>query len=86
MSLSKDIQINELYYLKHLHDDLKHQNYDWSSNLLRKTTSAHMWKNPTMNQFLTRLEKMTVLMVEKMLIARNFFVYTKGKYDNNHWG
>lgn len=86
MGLQKDKELQELYYLKHRKDNLLHRHYPWEDNLLKNTTSTYIWKNPTMNTFLTKIEKTLVLMVEKMNVARNFFNYTVDKYYNDHWG
>lgn len=86
MPLDKDIQLLELYQLKHMYDSLKYQNFNWQQNLLKKTTSNHLWKNANMNAYMTRIEAMLVLMVEKISVARNFFLFTKRKYEQNHWG
>jgi hypothetical protein len=86
MSLEKDRHIKELYFLQHKHDNFIHKGYNWEENLLKKTTSPHIWKNPTMRAYLTKMEKMMVLMVEKMSVARNYYNYTVDKYYKNHWG
>jgi hypothetical protein len=86
MGLEKDTQINELYYLKHKHDTFKHRHYNWEDNLLRKTTSSYIWKNPVMNKYLTHIQSILVLMVEKVSVQRNFFNFTVNKYNNDHWG
>ena len=86
MSLQSESEILEIYQIKHMHDELLHQNFDWRNNLLKKTTSAHLWKNKNMSAYLTRVESVLVLMVDKISILRNFFHYNKDKYDNNHWG
>lgn len=86
MSLEKDRQIPELYHLKHRNDKILHRHFPWEENLLKKTTSTYIWKNETMNAFLTKIEKILVLMVEKSNVARNFFNYTVNKYYNDHWG
>ncbi len=84
--LDKDKEIQELYFLKHSKDNLKHRHFPWEDNLLQKTTSNYIWKNPNMNTFLTLLNKPVTLMVEQMNVARNFFNYTVDKYYNDHWG
>ena len=86
MSLEKDKQIQELYHLKHRNDKLLHENFPWQDNILKNTTTPYIWKNPVMNAFLTRIEKMLSLMVQKMAVARNWFNYTVPKYYNEHWG
>ena len=86
MPLEKDTQLDELHYLRHKHDEFRHRHFPWENHLLKKTTSAFLWKNPVMNKFLTRIEKVLVLMVEVVAIPRNYFNYTVHKYNNDHWG
>jgi hypothetical protein len=86
MSLEKQRQIQELYFIKHRHDKKFHTGYNWQDNLLKNTTTPYIWKNPVMNQFLMLIQKALVLMVQKMAIARNFFNYTVPKYYEEHWG
>jgi hypothetical protein len=86
MGLEKDRHIPELYYLKHKHDNKLHTGFNWQDNILKNTTSPYVWKNPTMNKYLSKIEKMVSLMVEKMSVARNFFNYTVPKYYDEHWG
>lgn len=85
MNLDKEIQLNELYELKHRYDSKSNRHYAWENDLLKKSTSAYIWKNPNMNQYLSRIEKITVLMLQQMNYARNFFNYTVPKYYNEHW-
>jgi hypothetical protein len=86
MALEKDKQIQELYFLKHKHDNMLHKGYNWQDNILKKTTTPFIWKNPVMHTFLSKIEKMLSLMVEKISVARNFFNYTVPKYYDEHWG
>jgi hypothetical protein len=86
MGLQQDKELNELYYLKHRNDKPLNRHYPWEDALLKNTTSSYIWRNSTMNTYLTKIEKMLVLMVEKMNFARNFFNYTVDKYYNDHWG
>jgi hypothetical protein len=86
MGLDKDIQLSELYDLKHRHDSKSNRHYPWEDDLLKKSTTPYIWKNPNMNSFVSRIEKMSVLMLEQVNFARNFFNYTVPKYYNDHWG
>ena len=82
--IEKDKQVNELYYIKHRNDDLKHTGFDYENRILRKTLSGLMFDNPTMNTFLTYLQKQVVWMIESTLVVRNFWNYTVNKYYNKH--
>ncbi len=86
MGLEKDIQLTELYDLKHRKDSKSNRHYPWEDNLLKRSTTPYIWKNPNMNSFLSRMEKIYVLMLEQMNYSRNFFNHTVHKYYNDHWG
>lgn len=86
MALDKDKEIKELYELKHRYDSKSYRHFPWEDNLLKKTTSPYMWQNENMKQYLLKIEKISVLILEKMNYARNFFNYTVDKYYNDHWG
>jgi hypothetical protein len=86
MGLEKDIQISELYDLKSRFNSYTNRHYPWEENLLQKTTSPYMWKNSTMNEFLNKIQKMVILMVEQVNYSRNYFNPTVHKYYNDYWG
>ena len=86
MGLEKDIQIAELYDINHRWDSKTNRHYSWENNLLQITTSSYIWLNPNMNEYLTKIQKILVLMLEQMNFARNFFNFTVHKYYNDHWG
>jgi hypothetical protein len=86
MSLDKDTQIQELYFLKHKHDKKLHTGFNWQDNILKNTTTPYLWKNRVMYTYLSQIEKMVSVMVQKMTVARNFFNYTVPKYYDEHWG
>lgn len=84
--LDKDIEINELYELKHRNDSNTYRHFPYEEQLLKNTTTPYMWKNDTMNKYLKKIEKITVLIIEQMNYARNFFNFTVNKYYNDYWG
>ncbi len=86
MGLEKDLEITELYDLKHRYDSKTNRHYPWEESILKKTTTTYIWKNNNMNQYLTKIEIIMVLIVEQMNFARNFFNFTVHKYYNDHWG
>lgn len=86
MGLEKDIQLSELYDIKHRKDSKSNRHYAWEDNLLKRSTTPYIWKNSNMNSFLTRLEKIYVLMLEQMNYSRNYFNHTVHKHYNDHWG
>ncbi len=77
-------KIPELYYFEKRHDSKEEKRFEYEWVLLKKSTHPEMWKNDTMNMFLTGIEKLTVLLVESVSIARNFFAPTVDKYYNDY--
>lgn len=86
MGLQKDLEITELYDLKTRFDSKSNRHFPWEDSLLKKTTSSYIWLNPNMNEYLTKIEKIMVLIVEQTNFTRNFFNFTVHKYYNDHWG
>lgn len=86
MGIEKDLQIKELYNLKHRYDSKNHRHYPFEDNLLENTTSKYIWYNPNMNTYLTMLQSMVVLMVQKNDLVRNYFNFTVTKYWSDYWG
>lgn len=84
--LEKDLYINELYELAHIHDTKNNRHYPFEDVLLKKTTSPYLWKNENMYEYMNLIEKPTVLDVIIIDYARNFFNYTVDKYYNDYWG
>jgi hypothetical protein len=76
--------IKELYELNHRHDYNPDKRFDYENNLYKKAFSHYIFGNDTTNEFLIRLEKMTVWMHESTLVVRNFWNYTVDKYYNKH--
>ena len=86
MKLEKEVEINEIYFLKHKNDNILHRHFPWEDNILKKTTSPYVFRNPNMNEYLLKLEKMNSLMLQSVTLVRNFFNFTVNKYYNDHWG
>jgi len=83
--IDKQSQITELYEFRHFHDDTAGNDaFDYENNLLPTMMSSAMYKNPTTREFLDRLQKNCVWMLEATLVIRNFFNYTVDKYYNKH--
>jgi len=81
--IEKDMQVKELYELKHINDDIQ-SGFDYEDGLLRTTFSNVMFKNETTNTFLNKLKTLFIYSIESNLIARNWFNYTVPKYYNKH--
>jgi hypothetical protein len=82
--IQKNKHLKEYWYVNHRNDDLKHTGFDYENNLFRKLFSGLMFDNPKLNEFLTKLQEMVVLMLESTLVVRNFWNYTVDKYYNKH--
>jgi len=76
--------INQLWYIKHRNDKLKHTGYDYENNLLRRTLSSQMFNNPITNEFLSYLQGLLVWQIEATLVVRNFWNFTVSRYYNKH--
>jgi hypothetical protein len=81
--IEKDMQIKELYELKHMNDNIN-SGFDYEEGLLRTTFSTVMFQNDTTNTFLNKLKSLFIYSIESNLVARNWFNYTVSKYYNKH--
>lgn len=81
--LREQKEISEIYNLKHRFDDYE-KGFDYSEKLLSKSISPHLYNNPNMAGFLTRLNNMVVLMVEQTLYLRNLKSFFVDKFYNDH--
>lgn len=81
--IEKDMQIKELYDLKHINDKIE-TGFDYEEGLMRTTFSPVMFQNETTNTFLNKLKTLLIYSIESNLIIRNFFNFTVGPYYNKH--
>ena len=77
-------EIPEMYNIRHKHDNITNDGFNYSDNMLIKTLSPVLYKNDNMDMFLTKLNSMIVTMVESVLPTRNIFYFTHNKYFNGH--
>jgi len=82
--LFKEKQINELYNLKHMNDDLLHKPADYENNVLRNFLSPVLYNNQTMKEYLDGIQKLLVLMIEEVNYVRNFFNTAVDKYYSGY--
>ena len=82
--LEKNKNITELWNLKHFKDNKTIKDIDYSNKLVTKIFSSYIFKNNTNSEFLYSIENLLITMLESNLIIRNWFNYTKNKYDNNY--
>jgi len=81
--IEKDMQVKELYDLKHMNDKIE-SGFDYEEGLLRTSFSNVMFQNDMTNTFLIKIKSLLIYMIESNLVARNWFNYTVSKYYNKH--
>lgn len=81
--LYKEKQYNELYFMKHRHDD-PNPAYDYENNLFDKTLSPYIYQNDTMSNFLKRLQKLMSLQFDQMNLIKNWKNYMVDRYEYRH--
>jgi len=81
--IEKDMQIKELYDLKHINDKIE-TGFDYEEGLMRTAFSPVMFQNETTNSFLEQLKTLLIYSIESNLIIRNWFNYTVSKYYSKH--
>jgi hypothetical protein len=82
--IEEKVNIKEVYNLKHINDNEIHTGYDYQTNMTRRLMSEVMFRNPNLNEFITKLQDQMVWMLESTLVMRNFFNHVVGKYYNRH--
>lgn len=84
MSLYKDKEIDELYQLKHLHDNNKFSSYDIENNIIKRSVSNFLFSNNIMASFLEKVRKLVYMFFDNKNVIRNFKNWAVDKYYNNH--
>lgn len=69
--------------MRHRKDNIE-RGYDYEKNVFRKTLSNVMFKNPNLADFLEQLRVPLVMMIDSVLIIRNFWNYTNDKYFDRY--
>jgi hypothetical protein len=83
--IEKELQIKELYEFRHFHDDFgNNKPLDYENKLLPLIMTDSMFKNNKTRIFLEKLQKLFIWNLESILVLRNFWNYTVGKYYNKH--
>jgi hypothetical protein len=75
--------LEELYVLKHRHDDDKNF-VDYEEDILNKTLSPKIYENERMFNFLDRLRKLVSILFDNYNIVKNFKNYNVDKYYYKH--
>ena len=81
--IEKDMQIKELYDLKHMNDKIE-SGFDYEEGLLRTTFSNVMFQNDMTSAFLNKIKPLLLYSIESNLIARNFYNFTVHKFYSKH--
>ncbi len=76
-------QLDELYILKHKHDD-DADFVDYENQLFDKTLSPYLYQNDIMNSFLKKLQKLYSIVFDQINIAKNFRNIMVDKYYYKH--
>lgn len=72
-------ELQEIFFLKHRHDDLDYRTNE--NDILDKSLSPYLYRNDTMNGFLKNLQKLVYFFFDKKHIVRNFKNPTVDKYE-----
>lgn len=73
-------QLQELYFLKHRHNDNKNV-VKYDDSVLDKSLSPHIYKNNNNNSFLNFLQPLVSILLDHMNVVKNFKNYIVDKYD-----
>jgi hypothetical protein len=79
----EEIQLPELYYMKHRNDD-DSEFVDYGNKVLDKTLTPYMYNNDRMNTFLGYLQKMVALFFDQNNLIKNWKNYMVHKYYYKH--
>ena len=79
----KDQHLEELYNLKHRHDD-DNQFVEYEEEIFNKTLSPRIFENDRMFYFLNKLKKLVSIFFDNYNIIKNFKNYNVDKYYYKH--
>jgi hypothetical protein len=83
--LYKKKQLDELYFMKHIHDS-DGNNYEYENNIVKRSISSYMFNNDNMNHFLLLIQPSLSLLFDNMNIIKNFKNYLVDKYEYRQMG
>jgi len=75
--------LEELYLLKHRHDDDKNF-VDYEKDILNKTLSPKLFENDRMFYFLDSCQRLAAILFDNFNIIKNFKNYNVDKYYYKH--
>ncbi len=85
VNLEKETRIEEKYLLEHIHDTNTYRHYAYEKDLLKNSTTPYIWKNKNMNEYLTYIQDMMVMLHQQTVFARNFFNINVNRFYNDYW-
>lgn len=84
MDFEKNIHIDELYDLKHRHDNELYNVNEYKDHLLKGSLSKNLYKNDKTRGFLEHLQEMVGHMYSTNTVLRNWFNWNTHKYYDRH--
>lgn len=79
----KEQHLEELYQLKHRHDD-DNKFVDYEKDILNRTLSPKLFENDRMFFFLGKLQRLVAILFDNVNIVKNFKNYNVDKYYYKH--
>lgn len=79
----KEQYLEEIYDLKHRHDDDKNF-VDYEKDILNRTLSPKLFENDRMFTFLSRTQRLVAILFDNFNIIKNFKNYNVDKYYYKH--
>ena len=82
--LDREIKVDELYVLEHKHNDNPNSGHVYERDLLTRSVSPVLLRNPKLAWFVDKLQGLLVVMVDSTQELRNLFNYNVDKYYDGH--
>lgn len=82
--IEQSSEIPEMYQVRHKHDAMLNDGFDYTANMLKRSLSPVIYANDNNEAFLDKLNNMLVCMVDSILPTRNIFFHSHSKYFNGH--
>lgn len=82
--IEESSQIPEMYNLRHKHDVILNDGYNYTDNALIRSMTPVIFNNPNLGNFMEKLNKMYVALIETVLPVRNIFYWSHNRYFNGH--
>lgn len=82
--LQKNVKIQEVYNLEHVHDSNQNGGYDPDGRYLSNVVSPVIIRNDVIGGFVSNMEPLVSALVESSLPLRNMYNPTVDKYFDGH--